>query len=94
MFYLLVFAMNIATFDPVVLKDCIEYHPKKDHYFQAIVDDFKKSGQRCEKSHNAISWTCTDNKTTITKALLMKDLKECKNFPQKTASDMKKLLGK
>ena len=94
MTYLVIFVLNVATLEPVILKDCIEYHPKTEQTIEGYVKDMERSGQVCEQSKGMESWTCTDNKSIITKLALIKDREECRTLPREAADKMKKILGR
>ena len=92
--YLLIFALNVATLEPVVIKDCVDYRPKTEQTIEGYVADLEKGGQICEKGKGIKSWTCTDQKSVITKLTLLEDRKQCETFPQETADKMKKIMGR
>jgi hypothetical protein len=69
--YLLIFALNVATLEPVVIKDCVDYRPKTEQTIEGYVADLEKGGQTCEKGKGIKSWTCTDEKSVITKLTLL-----------------------
>ena len=92
--YLLIFALNVDTLEPVVIKDCVDYRPETEETIEGYVADFEKGGQTCEKGKGVKSWTCTDEKSVITKLTLLRDRKGCETFPQEAADKMKKIMGR
>ena len=92
--YLLIFALNVDTLEPVVIKDCVDYRPETEQTIEGYVADFEKGGQACEKGKGVKSWTCTDEKSVITKLTLLRDRKGCETFPQEAADKMKKVTGR
>ncbi|WP_413560722.1 hypothetical protein [Bdellovibrio sp. HCB209] len=94
MTYLLVFAMNAANLQPVVLKDCVPYKSESAAKIESVVKEIEKTS-KCEKSEGAKSWSCMNPQAgIITKIVLMTDKKECAAFPQEASKKLKTLLGK
>lgn len=95
MIYLLIFAFNVSTVEPVILKNCMSYKSVEEAKVHKTIDDLKKAGAKCEQADDEItqSWTCMDDKV-VTKILFLKDKNECKEFPKKATDDIKKLMGK
>jgi len=94
MIYLLVFAINVANLESVVLKDCIQYKTESETKIESIVKNIETTS-KCEKSEGSKAWTCMNQKAgIITKIVLMSDKKECADFPKETSKKMKTLLNR
>ncbi|WP_413944359.1 hypothetical protein [Bdellovibrio sp. HCB-162] len=94
MYYLLVFAINIANLQPVILKDCIEYKAVADTKIESVVKEIEKAS-KCEKNPDSKVWNCMNEKAgIITKIVILTDKKECKAFPGDTAKKLKTLMGR
>ena len=93
-YFLSIFAMNMHTFETVVIKDCVEYRPKTEETIEGYVSEFEKAGMACEKNKGSKSWACNDQVSRIVKLTLNTDLNECKSFPREFAGKIKKIMGK
>lgn len=92
MVYLLIFAFNVALLEPVIIKDCLPYKSPYDQGVHNSIMDLQKMSN-CEKSPDSFSWTCIDQKNgIISKAVILRDIKECRDFPKKTTDALKKLM--
>lgn len=94
MYYLLVFAMNVANLQPVTLKDCIEYKSVADAKLESVVKEIEKTS-KCEKNPDSKIWNCMNAQAgIITKVALLTDKKECKAFPGDAAKKLKTLMNR
>lgn len=96
MIYLLSFMLNMANLDPVIAKNCIEMNEtNKTIKIEEHLAELKDMGFSCEKKKQSLSYACMNmEKKIIAKVVVMTDKKECLAFPQKTASDLKKLMNR
>jgi hypothetical protein len=93
--YVVAFMMNIGNFEPVMIKDCsaIKIENAKSEVL-VQVKKMQETGLRCEQIEDKISYACVNEKSGIVgRAIVLKDLKECKAFPGKISRDMKNLLN-
>ncbi len=93
--YVVAFMMNVGNFNPVIIQDCkmIKITDSKIEVMKQV-KKMQISGLRCEQIEDKISYACINEKAGIVgRALVLKNLDECKAFPSKTSTDMKNLMN-
>ena len=93
--YVLAFMMNVNNFEPVIIKDCskIDIQSSKTE-IQKQVKALESMKMRCEQIEDKLSYACiSSNQQIVGRAIILKDLNECKAFPAKISKDMKNLLN-
>lgn len=93
--YILAFMMNVNNFEPVIIKDCskIDMAQSKAEA-QKQINALAGMKLKCEQIEDKISYACiSSNQQIVGRVIVLKDQKECKDFPAKTSRDMKNLLN-
>lgn len=87
--------MNINNFTPVIVSDCkkISISDSKEEITKSL-NALKDFSLKCEQINDGLSYNCvSNNQQIIGRAVVLKDLKECKSLPLKTSVDLKNLMN-
>ena len=93
--YILAFMMNVNNFNPIIIADCkkIEISNSKIEIQKQVIS-FKEMDLNCEQIEDKLSYAClSSNKQIVGRSIVLKDLKVCQEFANKTSIDMKNLMN-
>jgi hypothetical protein len=93
--YGLVFGFDTKAFEAVTIMDCRKFESASEakKVLETAVRTLESTGVKCIKNQELVDWTCSDDNKKIFTAILMKDLKKCKEKPANDAKMLKLLIG-